>query len=325
MISKRSALSLSAAFLLVAGCALVDSRVRTRRRTAADGYPPNGRFVEVDGRRVHYVQAGTGPDVVLLHGASGNVRDFTLGFMARLTDRYRVTAFDRPGLGHTDPEPAFTGPFDARAEDPVAQARILARATKRIGIRDEVVLGHSYGGAVAMAWALDHDPAAAVIVSGATQPWPGGLGPLYNFTGTSLGGAIVVPLISAFAPETLVSQAIAAVFAPQDPPANYTAQVGAALALRAESFRTNAQQVKSLRPHLVKMAPRYRDLRLPLEIVHGTADEIVPIHIHSEPLARQVSHARLTRLDGIGHMPHHVAADEVTAAIDRAVARAGLR
>ncbi len=325
MISKRSALSVSLFLLLAGGCAVIGGRVETRRRGALEEYPPKGRFVEIDGRRVHYVQAGRGPDLVLIHGASGNLRDFTLDFAERLTDRYRVTAFDRPGLGYTEPDPALGGAFDARAEGPAAQARLLSRAAERIGIRDEVVLGHSYGGAVAMAWALHRNPAAAVIVSGATQPWPGGLGSLYLFTASPLGGVLVVPLISAFAPAALVRQAVAAVFAPQVPPDGYIEHVGAALSLRADSFRTNAQQVNTLRPHLVEMAPRYSGLRLPVEIVHGTADGIVPIEVHSIPLSRQIPGARLTRLEGIGHMPQHVAADRVVAAVDRAAERAGLR
>ncbi len=326
MTSRRSALSAAILLLVLAGCgAIVDQRIDERARKAAGAYPPEGRFLTIDGRRVHYVQVGSGPDVVLLHGASGNVRDFTLGFAGRLTDRYRVTIFDRPGLGYTDPDPAFTGAFDARAEGPAAQAAFLHRAAEELGVTDEIVLGHSYGGAVAMAWAVEYRPAAAVIVSGATQPWRGGLGPLYTLTGTSLGGATVVPLISAFVPESLVRRAISAVFAPQDPPPGYAQEIGASLVLRAESFRTNAQQVKTLRQHLVDMAPRYPEIDFPVELVHGTADDVVPLEVHSGPLSRQVESARLTSLPGVGHMPHHVDPEAVVAAVDRAAARAGLK
>jgi len=312
--------------LALAGCsAIVETRNDTRATAARDAYPPLGSFVMVDGRRVHYVQEGSGPDLVLLHGASGNLRDWTFDFVDRVKDRYRVTAFDRPGLGYTDGNPDYAGAFDARAEGPQAQARLLKAAASALGIDREIVLGHSYGGAVAMAWALDHDPAAAVIVSGATQPWPGGLGIMYTFTGTSLGGGLAVPLISAFVPKSLARRAIASVFAPQDPPPGYAEYVGAGLTLRPDSFRTNAQQVKSLRPELVRMSGRYPSLDLPLEIVHGTADDVVPLDIHSEKLAAQVPGAVLTRLDGIGHMPHHAAPEAVAAAIDRAAARAGLR
>ena len=74
--------------------------LRADRITAA--FPPVGEFVSVTGGRVHYVQAGQGPDVILLHGAGGNLRDFTFALMDQLTGRYRVTAFDRPGMGYTD-------------------------------------------------------------------------------------------------------------------------------------------------------------------------------------------------------------------------------
>jgi pimeloyl-ACP methyl ester carboxylesterase len=73
------------------------------------------------------------------------------------------------------------------------------------------------------------------------------------------------------------------------------------------------------------MAPHYPQLPMPIEIVHGTADRTVGLHIHAEPLARDAPHAVLTRLPGVGHMPHHAAQDAVIAAIHRAAERAGLR
>lgn len=327
MIRKKLAASLLTAALVLTGCGFVlDGRIERREASAVAEYPPEGRFVEVAGRRVHYVQEGQGPDLVLIHGASGSTRDFTFRFIDLLKDRYRVTAFDRPGLGYTDNvSPAYEGPYNTRAASPAEQAAMLHRAARMIGIERPVVMGHSYGGAVAMAWGLAHDPAALVIVSGATQPWPGDLGLLYDVAGSALGGAAFVPLLTAFAPERTVERTIASIFEPQSPPPGYEAHIGAALTLRRASFRTNARQVTTLRPHVVEMSRHYDELRLPVEIVHGTADTIVPLTVHSRPLARQIPQARLTELPGIGHMPHHVAPEEVVAAIDRAAARARLR
>ncbi|SHI42240.1 Pimeloyl-ACP methyl ester carboxylesterase [Palleronia salina] len=316
---------LAVAGLLLAGCtALVDRRIDSRVDRAEAAFPPLGDFVEVDGRRVHYRQMGQGPDLVLIHGASGNLRDFTFAFADRMADRFRVTVFDRPGLGYTQVDPALVGPWGDRGETPQSQAALLAGAARAIGVERPVVAGHSYGGAVTMAWALNHAPAAAVVISGATQPWPGGLGPLYTVNGSKLGGSTVVPLISAFATDGLVRDAVASIFAPQDPPEGYLDYVGAPLTLRPASFRANARQVNTLRPQVVEMQPRYGQLDLPLEIVHGTADDVVPIDIHSEGLVEQVPGARLTRLEGVGHMPHHVAAEAVADAIDRAARRAGV-
>ena len=73
------------------------------------------------------------------------------------------------------------------------------------------------------------------------------------------------------------------------------------------------------------MSERYDSIELPVEIIHGTADSIVPIDVHSDVLVDQLADARLTRLPGIGHMPHHVAQDAVVAVLDRLTRRAGLR
>lgn len=322
-------ISFIAVLSLLGGCSIItDRRAVSRAAEAEATYPPTGQFVQVNGRQVHAHIEGSGPDLVLIHGASGNTRDFTFAFVDQLKDHYRVIVFDRPGLGWTDRiSDAFVGPFNNSAENPAEQAAFLQAAADQLNVRNPVVLGHSYGGAVALAWGLNRpdDTAALVIVAGASNPWPGGLGLLYGVAASSLGGATLVPLISAFAPETTVENTLDSIFEPQDAPDGYSEYVGAGLTLRRESFRANAQQVNSLRPHIVEMSQRYNTLTMPVEIVHGTADDVVPIHIHSEPLSQQIPGAVLTRLDGIGHMPHHSAPDAVAAAIHRAANRAGLR
>ncbi len=307
---------------------VVDSRADQREDAAEAAYPPQGQIINVSGRKVHAVVRGTGPDLVLIHGASGNARDFTFSMMDRLAGRYRVIVFDRPGLGYTDRvSDRFGGATNTAAESPIEQARLLQAAAARLGADRPIVLGHSYGGAVALGWALDRprNIAALVVVSGASNPWPGDLAPVYSVTASSLGGAALVPLITAYAGQDRVDTSLAQIFSPQRPPAGYAAYVGTGLALRRETLRANARQVNGLKPHLAAMAPRYGSITVPTEIVHGTADRVVSIELHSDKLARQIPGARLTRLPGIGHMPHHVAQPQVIAAIDRAAARAGLR
>ena len=290
-------------------------------------FPPEGTFVEVGGRRVHYVQRGQGPDLVLIHGASGNSRDMTYRFMDRLTDRYRVTAFDRPGLGYTDrAAPWLASPFAARGETPDEQAQLLRGAARALGIERPIVLGHSFGGSVAMAWALgDHAGTAAVVdVSGATMPWNTPLTWHYRIVEGRLRGAVVPWLVGAWTPQRLVDRAVAGTFRPDDVPDAYAEQLGARLALRAASFRANAKQVNVLRFAVEAMAPLYASLPMPVEIVHGDADPIVGLDVHSRPLAALIPGAHLTVLRGVGHMPHHTDPGAVIAAIDRARSRAGL-
>jgi pimeloyl-ACP methyl ester carboxylesterase len=82
--------------------------------------------------------------------------------------------------------------------------------------------------------------------------------------------------------------------------------------------------VNALRAHLVEQSRHYADLAVPIEIVHGEADTIVPPAIHSVPLSTLLPNANLVLLPGVGHMPHHVDPEAVIAAIDRARARGGL-
>ncbi len=313
--------------LFTTGCA------QYRAKQAEQTYPPVGQFVDVAGKRVHYVQDGTGPHLILLHGAGGNLREFTFDLMERLTDRYTVTAFDRPGLGYTDRVPGIeNGPLSTEGASPQSQATMLREASEALGITDPIIAGHSFGGIVAYAWAVEDldqtSPAnakAVVSLAGVTMPWPNGLGSYYTINGSAFGGAVTIPLISAFVPETVVQSRIEETFAPQNAPEGYAAHIGADLTLRPDTFRANIRQVNTLRPHVVDLSARYDELELPIEIVHGTADTTVPINIHAEEVIKIVPSVNLVRLDGIGHMPHHTNPDETIAAIDRAAERASLR
>lgn len=284
------------------------------------GLAPEGQFLYIDNKRVHAVVQGKGPDVILLHGASGNTRDFTFDLVDRLDDRYRVIAFDRPGLGLSDP-------LHNRGESPQEQAAHLAKAAQALGVDRAVVVGHSYGGAVALAWAVTQPDSAAAVVSlaGAAHPWPGELGGWYALMNTRFGGGVIAPLVSAVAPRNRASSFVEGIFEPNEMPAGYVAHVGVDLSLQPRVIRSNARQVYTLKPHLRELAQHYPNLSTPIEAVHGRADETVPARYHSIPLSELAPNVRLTLLDGIGHMPHHAAPDQVVAAIDRAARRAGLR
>ncbi|WP_120505005.1 alpha/beta fold hydrolase [Sulfitobacter mediterraneus] len=314
--------------ILLAGIvALTQWRASVQERGAVAAHPPTGEIVDVNGVPVHYQIMGTGPDLVMIHGASGNLRDFTLSFAARLSDRYRVILFDRPGLGWTGRLPVAKGAWNARAESPQEQAALLQGAADQIGVTSPIVLGHSFGGAVSLAWGLSRpdETAALVLVSAVSEPWPGDLGWTYKVTGSSLGGGLAVPLITAFVPEPYIASSIESIFAPQSPPAGYASHLGVDLSLRRSTLRANAQQVMSLRPHVVEMQKEYHNLTMPIEIIHGDADTIVPAVVHAEVLIGDVPQGNLTILPGEGHMPQHTQPEAVIAAIDRAAASAGLR
>lgn len=295
-------------------------RARRHEHSAETSHPPEGEIIEVQGHKVHGVVTGHGPDIVLVHGSSGNTREFTFSLAGKLAPDYRVTVLDRPGLGYSDR-------INRSGATIAEQAGLLADAAEQLGARQPMVLGQSYGGAVALAWAVHHPDrlSALVTIAGVSHPWDTPLDTYYKLTSHPVLGHLVIPLLTAYVPDRKVSETIAEIFTPNEEPEGYDAHIGTGLTLRRHSLRANAMQRRNLLDEIVDLHKRYGDISAPLEIVHGEADDIVPAWNHAERLVKDVPGANLTLLPGIGHMPHHSAEEDVIAAIHRTAARAGLR
>ncbi|HEX7791841.1 MAG TPA: alpha/beta hydrolase, partial [Afipia sp.] len=105
---------------------------------------PEGRFLEVNGVRLHYVERGTGDAVVLLHGNGSMMQDFkSSGLIDLAAKDYRVIVFDRPGFGHSERPRSVVWTPDAQAE-------LINAALTQLGVSKAVILGHSWGASVAV-------------------------------------------------------------------------------------------------------------------------------------------------------------------------------
>lgn len=315
MKSRKLAVSLGiVAVLIGAFSVFISARAASREAALIAAHPPRGQIVTVNGAKVHYIMAGAGPDLILIHGASGNALDLTGPLLNQLSGQYRVIAFDRPGLGWSD----------AIADDSLSgQALHLSAAAASLGVTNPILVGQSYGGAVTLAWALDAPikPRALVLISAPSLPWPGDLDIWYRVTASTLGAAVIVPIATALVPESYIDTSIEGVFAPSAVPTGYGDAIDVDLTLRRSALRTNAGQVNSLRSQIVAQEPRYPTLTLPIEMLHGTADTIVPLKIHSAPFAQRLPNAHLTVIEGAGHMPHYSHSSLIIDAIARAALR----
>lgn len=303
--------------LAVAFMAVTLWKARNNELRAEAAYPPEGQFLTVDGTRVHALVRGEGPDLVLIHGSSGSTRDFTFGLMEALQNHYRVIAFDRPGMGYTD---LIDDPSIER------QAALLQKAAAQLGAGNPIVLGQSYGGSIALAWAVNHpDTLAAVVALGTPSlPWTSDLSSFYKAMSHPVIGPLFAPALTAWVSTKRVSDAVEAVFAPQAAPKGYAQHFGPGLTLRRQSLRANAIQRANLLDEIKALSQRYEAISVPIEFVHGEADDTVWLSIHSGPLSERLDNANLTTLPGIGHMPHHSAPDDIIAAVHRAASRAAL-
>jgi pimeloyl-ACP methyl ester carboxylesterase len=293
-------------------------------------HPPSGRFVEVLGIRLHVVELGPGsaaaaaaatapsePAIVLLHGASGNLEDMRMALGDRLAAAHRVILIDRPGHGWSE------RPEGAAAASPARQAELIAGALDKLGVQRAIVVGHSWAGALATAYALAYPQRVAglVLLAPVTHPWPGGLAWYYNVAATPYVGALFARTVVFPLGMLLIEPGARGVFAPGAMPPDYVQRAAIELVLRPDTFLANARDVKVLKDFVTGQVPHYGDIKAPTIIITGDRDETVSPQIHSRALAAILPHARLIVLAGVGHMPHHVAPDTVIAAVEE-VARA---
>jgi len=298
--------------LALSACASTDYNQRVEAK-----YPPIGSFVEVEGLQIHYLDEGSGPPVILLHGANSNIRDWSFALVDKLKDRYRVVAFDRPGLGYSE-RPLVGG------DAPMEQARILKAAADRLGVGKAIVLGHSFGGAVAAAWTVEYqtDVVGLISLAGATHDWGGGGGALYAIGSGPFGGVLGAGA-RAYVSGDRALGLINDVFAPNDPIPGYAEHLGIELALRPETFRHNSVDIDRLAGHLAEQSKRYPEITVPVVLLHGEADLTVGLEAHSFPFYDAVENARLIVLPNVGHMLHQVSQPRINRAIDDLAAEAG--
>lgn len=280
---------------------------------AESRFAPLGDFVEVEGVRLHYVDKGEGVPVVLVHGASGNMRDFTNSIFDELAKGHRVIAFDRPGHGWSERSDIED------IHDPAQQARLINAALKKLEVGRHVLLGHSWGGAVAMAYALNHpdDLLGVVPLSGATYPWPGGVAWYHSLVQTPVLGEFFLHTLMVPAGQQLKEPGVVGNFYPDVAPDGFSDAIGLDLLFRPHNFRNNSTDVSNLKSALARQSQRYEEVQVPTIIIHGGGDRSVGFAIHSEPLHAAISGSELIRLRGTGHMPHYAAPEFVLDAIAR--------
>ena len=281
----------------------------------ARAHPPRGRRIEIGGLRQHVLESGPagagGLPLVLLHGAGCNLEDMRLALGERLASRRRVILVDRPGQGWSESS-------GRKLSSPAAQAAMLRDVLDQCGVARAVLVGHSWGGALALAFALDHPQRAAglVLLSPPTHPRVRKLSRLYGMLAAPVAGWLFAHTLTLPLAAAAFAAGIRTAFAPQHPPRDYLKDSAAFLLLRPSAFLSNARDMADLQAFLAHQAPRYGELAVPAVIINGDSDAIVSVEKHAKALAAAAPRARLIVLPGIGHMPHYAAADRVIVEIE---------
>jgi pimeloyl-ACP methyl ester carboxylesterase len=289
-------------------------------RLAERRHPPTGKFIEVDGVRLHYSDRGEGSPVVLIHGNAVTGSDWdTSGVADLLLHEHRVIIFDRPGFGYSE-RPR------GRVWTASQQAELLHKALRQLGIERPVVVGHSWGTMVALELAAHYqaETAGLVLVSGyyfwtlrpdvllvAAGAVPV-LGDILRYTVSPLLGWLQMPLLQW------------AMFSPARVPDLFRTEYSSAMALRPSQIRATSVDGVLMIPSALALRGDYENLTLPVVIIAGDSDKVVFTR-RSERLATSIRGSVLRIIKASGHMVHHLAPREVAQAVEDVIAAAGAR
>jgi pimeloyl-ACP methyl ester carboxylesterase len=292
----------------------------TRRiaRRAEKAVPPVGKFVTIDGNRIHYVDRGEGRPILFIHGLGGTLYHFLYPLFGAFGPGYRLIALDRAGSGWS----TRTDGSDGRLTD---QAKSIHRFIEALELEKPLLVGHSLGGAVALQTALDYpdELSGLALVS-----------PLTHF-----GGGIPEGFRSLFIPSPwkrrLIAWTISApraikeapmvldfVFGPQQPPEDYAVAGGAMIGLRPSHFYATSTDFVSSGRDLRRLQARYGELRMPVGILFGDADRVLDYEKQGLAMEGKVRGLDLEIVSGIGHMAQFSVPEQTVAFIRRIADRA---
>ncbi|WP_394777685.1 alpha/beta fold hydrolase, partial [Undibacterium sp.] len=255
-------------FLFVLGLAAFSGIIASRVEKAL---PPKGKFVDIDGARIHYLDEGNGPAIVLVHGLGGQSGHFSYALMSLLSSRFRVIAIDRPGSGHSTRPAAMLARLNTQGD-------VVAALIQALDLQRPLLVGHSLGGAVALNVALRHAGSAGGLAL---------IAPLTHLVEDvpASFSALVIPsaAVRRFVSWTLAvpmsvfkGQAVLdTVFSPERPPKNFAIAAGGLLGLRPKSFYATSSDMMAVPDDLPAMMEAYAGLTLPFAMLYGKQDSVL--------------------------------------------------
>ncbi|CDX11632.1 Lactone-specific esterase [Mesorhizobium sp. ORS 3324] len=280
--------------------------------------PACGRFVDIDGNRIHYVEEGEGRPIVFLHGLGAQLHHFRHTLFGRFGAGHRLIALDRPGSGYSVRATGASGRLPEQAE-------VVRRFIEELRLERPLVVGHSLGGAIALTLAVEHPEAISGIAL---------LAPLTHlearvrqkfdllYIPSRLWRRVLAYTVAIPASLRCAVPTMKFIFAPQTVPQDYMIAGGGWLGLRPAHFLATSTDFVAVEEDLGRTERRYGEIAVPAGILFGAEDRVVNIAIHGEPVRGKIKELDFERVEGLGHMPQFVEPERVAAFIQRIAARA---
>lgn len=252
-------------------------------------------YVTVERLRVRYAESGSGQAVVMVHGNAGSIEDFEFGTIETLASNYRVIAVERPGHGKTDRP-------NGKTVDVEYQARLLHQVLSSLSVARPVLIGHSWGAALALSYALQYptEVSALILVAPAAYPDAGESRFLEAMNKPPVVGDVPLMLGRSFVGRKILKAALRRAFFPQPLPEKYFQSV-ASLWLGRKQLKAYLDDESSLNASLRKFSKRYAEISIPVVILTGDHDQIVSPIENAYRLKDSITSAQLIELKDTGH------------------------
>lgn len=280
--------------------------------------PPAGRFVDLAGGRLHLVDKGQGPPLLLIHGLGGQLNNFNYGLIDQLATSHRVIAVDRPGSGYSVRGPGASAALNAQAD-------VMAALIDTLKLGRTLVVGHSLGGAVALALAQRHPQQVSglALVAPLTHP-PGKMSPAFDGLKISRRWLAWLVARTLALPAAMVTRdkVLAMVFGPDEVPDDFATRGGGALSVRPSHFEAACADMAAVPHDLPGIVDRYPGMQLPVGVLYGRGDQLLDPAEQGQALVDKLPGASLTVVEG-GHMLPVTAPDLTARFIIEQAARAG--
>jgi pimeloyl-ACP methyl ester carboxylesterase len=281
----------------------------------AHQYPQaHSEFITVEESRLHFVIKGSGRPVVLIHGNPGSCQDWAQLYTP-ISKHYCGFAFDRPGHGHSDRP-------NHRPITVDIQAQMLNAALRTLNVERPILIGHSWGGSLALAYALEFQDeiSGMVLLAPAAYESDDGVSFLTKLPALPVIGDLINFLFTPLLGASVVREDLQKAFSPDPVPKHYLRHVLSEWT-RPKKVKWYSVDDALLNTSLPKFTDRYPEIRIPVVILTGDSDLIVPAQENAHRLYRALPHAELVVLEKTGHQIPFTRPGAVVDAIDRVAAR----
>ena len=294
-------------------CALAQSTQPPRNSVSVVAPPDKTeQFVTAGKLRLHYVEKGSGRPVVLIHGNAGDVRDFDFGTLDLLARSYRVIAVDLPGHGLSKMAAHAKGTIQE-------QATILHQAITTLNLKDPILVGHSWGGAIALAYALlyPHETSALVLLAPAAYPDHRYDTPAGFLLRMPLFSDVCLALFTPILGRRLLKQSLKEAFSPDPVPPGYLKLV-APVWLERKHLKAFIKHDEMVNSSLQALSPRYQQILERVVIVTGDSDLAVSPQENAFNLHKAIGKSELVIIPRAGHQIPQQHPEVILKAVDMA-------